>query len=478
MCDAFETLPAELLDIILEDLTTTDIVNLWKSSKPYLERVEPLLFGNSTYLHQSLRWACKHGDIELIRAAVARGADPKQVEVLGANKEGIQGVDWARKSHKEICADISKGEPRMVSTLGIAAARRDARTFAALLDLGANFGGFTWSEYKALKKFLFRSAGWATFERMLVDGFAPSLIEQPGIGFNVVDVIQQKMPIKILQLMLEKGADPNLMVAIPLRDPKWRLPLGSHCLVSPLSAAISLGDMVVVDLLLKHGADIHGTTTCVNVMDKTLTEKEPFTFGRPDHLPIFAAAAYMAKTGSTDMIDRCLQENVNINYLAPSQYDGDVKGRYTPVTPLSAYLNSIEQWPVKTELQPIAGIDYFLSHGASVQLTDQPYTGLWPWIPRVKRTEKDKGISIIEVLLKKWRLNMMRNKQLLATMEYLIDLGSAPNSAYDFLQQFYNDSRLHGSHSQYDKDHPYMVPQGWKLVHKLIGKLKEVSDER
>ena len=116
--------------------------------------------------------------------------------------------------------------------------------------------------------------------------------------------------------------------------------------LSPLSAAIITNSSAIFKLLVDHGVDIHGT------------EIESTTWlGNHIHIPVLAAVSTMAKyTHGIEMMQLCLGSGAKADYSSDRPPSSDhFYFRIYPATPLSCYLDSIEDWGGKAPLSPIVG---------------------------------------------------------------------------------------------------------------------------
>src|SRR5689334_12753006 len=76
MPSPLETLPIELLEEILKQLPARDVAIFWKTNKRTFNQVDNYLFGHPAALNIVKKWACEQGDVDILRAAVARDGDP------------------------------------------------------------------------------------------------------------------------------------------------------------------------------------------------------------------------------------------------------------------------------------------------------------------------------------------------------------------------------------------------------------------
>ncbi|CAM1507490.1 Fc.00g071310.m01.CDS01 [Cosmosporella sp. VM-42] len=470
MAASLDTLPAELLDSIFDTLTTAELVGLWKSSKRLSNHLEDSLFGPNV-LHKTMRWACSSGDVDLIRAAVSHGADPSVVQIekqpppARKNLERAQPI-WAAKR----AAIDAEPSPYKASTLAITARRRHEEAFDALLDLGAGLEGIACKhQRKALARALVKSRKWRLFRRLLGAGLGPAFLDDRIAQTSLVPFIKRDAPVYLLREMLEQGADPNLLVHDTSGD--------SAALASPLSAAIERGSVPVFDLLVENGADIQGSIRCLGFFE---IPDKLFLYCRPKHLPIFAAAERMGRTGSMDMMHRCLRSGADINSMAPALFGHYVSKGYFAKTPLLAYLESIEKWPVENGLLPSAGIAYFLNHGAHIQRINHDERKIWPWLYESSgwwRDNRVPALSTIELLLYKWGLSKLHESQFFETIKYLVENGGTGGRERVILVAFSMDWKPKWTSwiwnwRRMDLDHPDYVPEWWVIVRLIIDKLQ------
>lgn len=75
-----------------------------------------------------------------------------------------------------------------------------------------------------------------------------------------------------------------------------------------------------------------------------------------------------------------MHHGANINQRAPAMPRGRFAAHHSTYTPLIAYLKDIESFTVGIKLETIAGVNYFLEHGAEVQPAGTTGPREWPWL--------------------------------------------------------------------------------------------------
>ena len=273
-------------------------------------------------------------------------------------------------------------------------------------------------------------------------------------------VLNTKSSIRSFDDLVHAGAPVGVLRSI-VQDPN-EMTFDKTSYATPLSSAIDLGKRDIVDMLMEKGADISGVveqqplqTTFVVEYYKNKTTR--IKYPRPCHIPIFAAAKYMARSGSTEMLGLCLHHGADINQKSPARERRQKRINHFNITPLMAYLEAIPDFSVKTELDPIAGIKHFISNGADIQVNESPgkrYFGSTMWL-NVSTEEYCIQYSIIEVLLRKWGLSYLQESQFLDTIKYLIAQGSGLARADTLVLNLAFDSiATSGPLPQNRTDHP------------------------
>ncbi|KAJ4141773.1 hypothetical protein NW768_000990 [Fusarium equiseti] len=456
MYSPLETLPTELLDNILVRLPDEAVVNLWKTNIHMSHRLDNRLFGNMIALNHIKKWACRTGDVEVLRAAVERDGDPNFV-------------------HETIITDSAK--PRSIqlpqqSVLLILIRRNHSKAFDALLEMGATFEALRNTYRIGVSNRILRrleDMSPAMLESLSQAKLGPWVLNTEGAIRSFGEFVYAGVPIGILRQIVQNPSE------LTYHSNKYAW--------TPLSSAIDLGKTDVVNMLMEKGANIDGQveeqplpTTFVH---KSYEDKKArIEYPRPYHIPIFAAAKHIARSGLTGMLDLCLLHGADINRKSPAyEQEGYMKRvNHFSITPLMAYLEVIPDFPVKVELEPIAGIKYFISNGADIQLNESPekrYFGSTMWL-NVSTEEYCLPLSIVEVLLYKWGLSKLREPQFLETIKYLIAQGSGLDRAEDIILHFSFHSSVTVRPLPYNhSDHPNNVLMWWDVVEALWDKLDE-----
>ncbi|VUC24508.1 unnamed protein product [Clonostachys rosea] len=458
-----ELIPTEILDAILDHLLASDLVNLWKCSTQLSYRTLDALFRTPAACQRSMLMACKTGDVPLIRAALSHGADPDIITVDHADTKLFEDPDHSRMI---IGPDIQD-----FSTLVLTAKRKHEKAFSALLDLGANPNLLDKSQGKDLAKAVRRRACEPLLRRLMdAESASSPLLTNEKNGVSLVALIRRGASLSLLEALIDKGGPLN---GVSRGADKTTLR-------SPLSQAIEMGSVPVFELLVRKGADVHGRLQCFSKFHHK--PEDPFLYRRPDHIPIFAAASRMAKTGRCDMVDLCLKHGADINMLAPAFMGNRFMSidlaygklfKFFAMTPLLCYLEEIQRWPVNTGLNPEHGIAYFIERGAEVDLSEKTDVQ-WAWMNKFE-VRSIEHISGLEVLLFKWDLRALKDRQFFNTIRHLVELGSGFTRSLEILTEFGDgfhgkkrpgDSRLH--------DDPEDAPSWCTIASLIIDKLQQV----
>ncbi|KAI7761017.1 hypothetical protein LZL87_013990 [Fusarium oxysporum] len=182
-----------------------------------------------------------------------------------------------------------------------------------------------------------------------------------------------------------------------------------------------------------------------------------------------------------------------IHILAPAARDGSLSEFFIH-SPLMAYLEAIEGFPVTDELNAITGIQYFTRHGARIQPMKFEWMREWNWLfecvrewdwlrssPNVNQF-KDRicqPLSAVELLLGKWHLEKLHEPQFFKTIRYLIEQGSGVSRAETLIDDFCFDSKNTNTPlCERHPDHPDNTPSWWDLVHLLWNKIEKTYENK
>ncbi|CAH0037972.1 unnamed protein product [Clonostachys solani] len=456
-----ELIPNEILDAILDHLLASDLVNLWKCSTQLSYRTLDALFRSPEACQRSMLMACKNGDVRLIRAALSHGAD---VDIITVDHSDTKLFEDPDHSNMIMGPDVQE-----FSTLVLTAKRKHEKAFSTLLDLGANPNSLDRSQRKNLAKAVRRQSCEPLLRRLMdaESGSNPLLTSAEG-PINLVALIRRGASLSLLEALIDKGGDPNGVTRGAEKT----------TLRSPLSQAIEMGSVPVFELLVGKGADVNGRLECFGKFHHK--PDDPFVYRRPEHIPIFAAASRMARTGRCDMMDLCLGHGADINMLAPAFLGNrftsiDLEyARFFVMTPLLCYLEEIQRWPVNTGLDPMNGIAYFIERGADAQLAEKT-DAKGAWMGR-SQTNRAAHVSGLEILLSKWDVKGLEEDQLFNTVGRLVELGSGASRWLEILTEFGDafqqnkqrpgDSRLF--------DDPEEAPAWWRIASLIVDKSQQV----
>ncbi|CAG9991151.1 unnamed protein product [Clonostachys byssicola] len=450
-----ELIPNEILDAILDHLVASDLVNLWKCSTQLSYRTLDALFRSPPACSRSMLIACKTGDVRLIRAALSHGAD---VDIITVDHSDTKLFEDPNHSNMIIGPEVEE-----LSTLVLTAKRKHNEAFIALLDIGANPGSLNKSQQKVLAKAVRRSSCEPMLRRLMdAESASSPLLTIVNGEINLVALMRRGASLSLLEALIDKGGDPNSVTR----------GADKTTLRSPLSQAIEMGSVPVFELLIGKGADVQGRLECFGKFHHK--PDDPFIYRRPGHIPIFAAASRMARTGRCDMMDLCLGLGAEINMIVPAFLGNTFMsinlawGKFFAMTPLLFYLEEIQRWPVNTGLDPQNGIAYFIERGASVDLAEKiDVKGAWMEKSEINPVAH---VSAVEILLYKWDLRGLGEEQLFNTVHYLVELGSGATRSLEILTEFGDESQQSKQRPGDSRlfDDPEEAPPAWWTIASLI----------
>ncbi|PYI10998.1 hypothetical protein BO78DRAFT_393507 [Aspergillus sclerotiicarbonarius CBS 121057] len=360
-CQAsLDLLPQELLDEIVQHLSLTSLARLASCNKTLCRRFEPLLYSRDDACNQAMIWACTRGYVSAIRRLVSNYRVPvSTVDIHFPSRT------WSRRENKWTCIDRSA----KVLTLTLAASRAQVNAFRVLLDLGARIDipGLRRESVPRLINGITQpvDGDWKML-RLFYNAQLHTQVIQEGRGepalplLRLVGRASPTPPVDPVRLLLSLGADPNI-----LQQP---YDLSRRMIYTPLTAAMSqhgYDPTEVLEILLKHGADIHGPE-----LDRPVD--------RARHIPIFVAAESMATYG-TKLVQWCLIHGADINQsvivfdqLHYNGWSSWSTGRlYYTATPALAYMQSLHRTAFETDskygpVYPLQGLIYLFTHGAII----------------------------------------------------------------------------------------------------------------
>ncbi|KAH7234427.1 hypothetical protein MRS44_016248 [Fusarium solani] len=394
-----ESLPNELFEPILLDLSLLDVAHLNQSSKPLNKSLDGYLLRLPTATSRLMRWGCQNGERWAIEKALAHGADITLVEV----------------------------GPIVSSTICLAARRHQYETIKFLLESGArlNPSGVDHRQERALKRRLFDPRNpklLRLFLELRAGDQIPNL--QEGLDDALLKCVRLGLDHEICQQWMDLGANP---ASLPGKndDPQ-----------SPFSMAILSGSLPLAQLLLPPDANL-GIP-----YDTLLFELPRFAYAdlHPWHsIPILAAARSMATTGKTDMMEALLDMGGNINLSVKCHLSafGLPKHDPHPVNPLLTYVLSLDtnQDLGAMKVTPAQGIKYLLEKGAKLDK------------PRPKGDDHDSYgpygshssvvFPLISLLWEKHKgLKCLLSDEMFAAFKVLIENGGAKDAVSTFIVPF------------------------------------------
>lgn len=362
MASRLESLPGELFDEITAHLDHPAATALLRCNKSIRERIEASLCSQRVVQSKAILWACKHDNDAIIKIFVTRYGAPVSAII---DETSCHYVDPGSITVPPTAA------ARVLSTLYLALRSNSARAARALLDLGARVDTrhVNARHVEQLLTELLDRRAWTSLRLFIEARFGEwictvsSAVDRMLLAAASAGDDDDNAPptTDFVRFLLNKGAHPNLVQAVPKQD----------IFMCPLSAAIFGRSPSMVRLLLSRGADIRGA----------VMKKEKYLMGL-SRIPIFAAVQVMAEEGSIrsrDMVQLCLDNGADINQCAAVRHSGG----YINVTPVLVYLHSICDWggrsPERAEencggddndgrrlLHPVEGLSFLLEKGASL----------------------------------------------------------------------------------------------------------------
>ena len=369
-----DQLAPELLSAVVVLLDIPDLVSLSACSKGLGKFVEPILYGSEENRNKAIRWACVHGNLKVIRQAVANGNSPSYVKSL----------------HQE---DTDGKMSVLVTTLTLflAAKNKQPDVFLLFLRLGARVDELRVVGTRSQVKKIMR---WLSSQPELLKAFLEKrrdiqvkAMHCPDVAWPLIPAITSGASPALVRLLVDRGASPNQVLY--RKKPSIQ---------SPLSAAISRRSEELFDLLIEKGANIHGRDV-----------HPPINI--PTQIPVFAAAKAMAESDEGwQMMRLCLRHGAKTD-----QYAGAVnkEQKLYWTTPLLVYLDSVTwdaDWPHQKVLDELAYLFEAPSTSPPPEGCSRHLSSHHPW---------DNSPYPIEFLIDKWRMEMLVDKKYLSIIERL-----------------------------------------------------------
>jgi hypothetical protein len=382
MDSLLETLPNELLDVLIGNLNNAGVASLLQCSKHLHRCLEPSFYGIKNVRDKAMHSACKRGNQETIRLALSYGAD-------------VSVVHWEPGGH--IYQQLGKAAGGLkMRTLQLAARKGNLETFSLLLNLGAKIDMARSKELNDLVCRLSTSGNETLLRTFLQSELSRQISRRCRINLPLIPMILRKAPFEFVKMLLDEGADPNQF----LRHKEAR---------TPLSAAIITNSTQLFDLLIRHGARLK------------VEHQLGYKHRGPSPVPVFTAAFAMAKQGDTTFMQRCLDAGADINCEIDFNWSFPAKAYrlgWTPCrisTPVLYYLNAITSWvPSSTSLRPVEGVKYLLDRGAELNINT---------------------FSAAEITLLQWNLKQLADPGFFTLMQVLIENGSGKSRTVHMLIQ-------------------------------------------
>jgi hypothetical protein len=305
-----------------------------------------------------------------------------------------------------VCAAFSSSNKAYtISTLVLSAQHYHKEAFHTLLRLGATVRGMTMKDRSILLSRLLKPKGWGIMEKILEQDLFTEII-QP-LDALVIDFIARGAPTWIIRSMLDRGADPNTVVikrGVTIR--------------TPLSAAIERGSVEVAELLFERGASLNGVEDGGRLWHRGMVIRQTYK-----HIPVFAAAGHMARTGSTDMMDLVLRRGADINHEAPVGVRRAIRhGVINKVkkTPVLAYVEALLELPGKALNGREDRLGYFFDHGVRPHVLKLQQSR-WTWVPNHHRRFALKMLLAVEAYLGNWGLRSLHDFWILTMIVFVLE---------------------------------------------------------
>ncbi|KAK4208007.1 hypothetical protein QBC37DRAFT_487125 [Rhypophila decipiens] len=421
MNSLLESLPLELLTQITGSLEQRNISALMRTSRKLYHNLESSLYRSKEARNRALRWVCTHGHVNIIRRLIS----------------------------------VYESSPSVVDrgglTLNLALKAQQLDAFQLLLQLGAGIDGQHENSHqlRTLVRELSCSSASSEFARAFFKAGRAAQLPRRLLDVSLMMMVRHQLPVDLVELVLNHGASVNKSHSVRIGSEKtW---------ANPLSASILFNSRPVFDLLRNRGASIHGTV--VNYPRR-----------RPLHIPIYAAAYSILEHG-THMFQSCLDNGADINHGAVLSTRAASR-RYHYGTPLLGYLDSIESWPVGTNVGsgggPLDHLGHLLNSGAIISdnLPTVPFPG-----PHGRPHDQTAPHSSLHLLLDnmKGNLNQLADAQFQAVAKLLIQHGALsgsgdPKVAAERIKRLLLDY----DHGHRGATYPASVVQAWRAFVTLL----------
>ncbi|KAK4209904.1 hypothetical protein QBC37DRAFT_44100 [Rhypophila decipiens] len=274
-------LPQELIDQVLEGLSTRDKARLARCNKNLYSRTLKSLYASFEDRHAAVEWACRRGVVSTLDRAFSRGAPVSTVYMLAGDGEKRLTLDLALKSRRRgvFTYLVEQGARFDVPNVG-------SRLFTEkFFDDDRNLAVVGWFLEAGLASQLGQSARNQALGYVLRLS-SPAHTSRKGIARIDRDPARTRDHIREL---LDAGADPNStnLVSVSAHYNEFGNRLSRS--TSPLSSAIQADRPDPVRILIDRGANVDGRLTA-------LVKKPP---ALPHHVPVCAAAFTMHGTRGT-----------------------------------------------------------------------------------------------------------------------------------------------------------------------------------
>ncbi|OAA44794.1 Ankyrin repeat-containing domain protein [Metarhizium rileyi] len=397
--DLLNLLPDELLLAIFANIDPDD-TDTWVHLLEYNGRLRKIvladfLFKTDAARFRTLHYACSRGKPDLLRIALETFQMSPSSYLMPRSDDVFPSK--GSKHHGS-----AKGEARTVSTLSTAVRNDHLDIASMLLDLdqervlnpsGVSMRAFAHSFLNPEHVDFFRMLLDIPFGRAFINYHFASRRRIPRQslrvpctlnGSSLYRAVEIGMPVQVIRHMLEEmdgQKTPQGHSHIWLEQSRSEK---KNMLVLALE---SREPEALVPLLVKHGLSVHGYR--VSSLFKRLRKRMRISHSTSldihslHTIPIHAAAKHFATTGSSKLLDLCLKHGADINQEEPalvhfghsqrshqfgrsSQSSGEKYCKMVQVSPLHVYLLSIPWLSPPNIVNPIGGIEYFLSRGVAL----------------------------------------------------------------------------------------------------------------
>ncbi|KAJ2980956.1 hypothetical protein NQ176_g2325 [Zarea fungicola] len=405
---SFTEVVNDVFYLILEHLTTEDLLALSSCCKRLNFRLDPYLFRDAYNCDRALRWACCKDLPNLVRKAVACGAH------VSAPARKVKRYSWDTMVYRTL-------------SLRIAAKYRSLDAFNTLLELGAivnvqlpraakdNLYEYLHlaDEVESLARVLTKKKHAPLLQAFLQSNAAKDVPAIGGVAFLdqcLLNALRSGQPSEAIESLLLHGASAERLQGYQGNNP------------CPLALAL-IWNLPTMDLLCQFGATLEGKTISRNLGQKWF------------HIPIFAAARQMHEHG-VSVVQKLLDSGIKVNLCADVSVRG---GRRKPLSldderrmqesdkqtnmysssapmPVYIYLDAITSWEANQPLSPTDGLKFWLRNGLVIRsgLPEHQYG------PQC-RCVKQKSAQLDAFLMAKWSVDTYKHDEYFHILDMLTE---------------------------------------------------------